>query len=73
MHIQSLESRYEVKFPVHLSDSFWWSNLDLFDYSCQFVWLGSENKMVYAEYEVEFTIEIHRLNPWEQKESNVRI
>jgi len=39
MNIQSLESRYEVEFPVHLSDSFWWSNLDLFDYSCQFVWL----------------------------------
>ena len=73
MDIQSLESRYEFEFPVHLSESFWWSNLDLFDYSCQLVWLGSENKMVYAEYEVEFTIEIHRLNPWEQKESNVRI
>jgi len=29
--------------------------------------------MVYAEYEVEFLIEIHRLNPWEQKGSNVRI
>jgi|KBSMisStandDraft_5_1062788.scaffolds.fasta_scaffold179453_1 hypothetical protein len=73
MDIQSLESRYEFEFPVHLSESFWWSNLDLFDCSCQFVWLGSENKMVYAEYEVEFIIEIHRLNPWEQKGSNVRI
>lgn len=64
--IQSLESRYKFEFPVHLSESFWWSNLDLFDCYCHFVWLGSENKMVYVEYEVEFIIEILRLNPWEQ-------
>jgi len=73
LDIQSLESRYKFEFPVHLSGLFWWSNLVLFDCSCHFVWLDSENKMVYAEYEVEFIIEIHSLNPWEQKGSNVRI